>query len=105
MGSLIGTRFNGISGSMVLSTLGAGLIATLLACAIAALGALLASGIVGLPPAALLLAFAPGGVEVMAALAIETGLEPAFVAAHHVMRLLILTVLVPVLLAAERRTD
>ncbi len=102
MGALIGTRFNGITGAQVIAALAAGVVATLVACIIAGACALLAAGIVGLPPAALLLAFAPGGVEVMAALAIETGLEPAFVAAHHVMRLVILTILIPVLLRGMR---
>jgi hypothetical protein len=63
---------------------------------------MLAAGLVGLPPAALLLAFAPGGVEVMAALAVETALEPAFVAAHHVFRLILLSALVPALLVRMR---
>jgi uncharacterized membrane protein AbrB (regulator of aidB expression) len=70
---------------------------------VAAAGAVVAAEVVDLPAAALLLAFAPGGVEVMAALAVETGLEPAFVAAHHVFRLMLLSVLVPILLARERR--
>ena len=69
----------------------------------ASVGAVVASWIIGLPAAALLLAFAPGGVEVMAAIAVETGLEPALVAAHHVFRLLVLTVLVPVMIARARR--
>jgi len=103
MGALIGTRFKGISGPEIRGALWAGIGVTLIACAVASAGAFLAAGLVGLSPAALLLAFAPGGVEVMAALAVETGLEPAFVAAHHVFRLLILTVLVPVLLTVERR--
>src|SRR6056297_1409595 len=81
----------------------AGLGVTLAACVVAALGAVLAGWLVGLPPAVVLLAFAPGGVEVMAALAIEAGLEPAFVAAHHVVRLIILTAAVPLFLASERR--
>ncbi len=103
MGTLIGTRFNGISRAEVLSALGAGLAAAVLACAIAAVAAVLAGYLVDVPTAAVLLAFAPGGVEVMAAIAVETGLEPAFVAAHHVFRLIFLTVLVPILLTAERR--
>jgi uncharacterized membrane protein AbrB (regulator of aidB expression) len=65
---------------------------------VAALGAIIAAELIGLPPAALLLAFAPGGVEIMAALAVSTGLEPALVAAHHVARLLILSVAVPLLI-------
>jgi membrane AbrB-like protein len=104
MGSLIGTRFRGVDRGALAGALLAGLVCTLIACAVAALGAVLASEIVGLPPAVLLLAFAPGGVEVMAAIAIETGLEPAFVAAHHVFRLLALTVIVPVMVVWARRS-
>jgi len=98
MGSLIGTRFRGFDRRALPGALLAGSITTLIACAIAALGALLAARIVDVPAAALLLAFAPGGVEIMAALAIETGLEPAFVAAHHVFRLFALVLLIPLFL-------
>lgn len=97
MGALIGTRFNGISRSEVVSGLGAGLAITLGACLFAAIGAFAASLVVNVPPAALLLAFSPGGLETMAAIAVETNLEPAFVAAHHVFRLAVLTVLFPLL--------
>lgn len=103
MGVLIGTRFRGFDPRGVWGALGAGIVTTLVACAVASVGAVVASWIIGLPAAALLLAFAPGGVEVMAAIAVETGLEPALVAAHHVFRLLVLTVLVPVMIARARR--
>jgi uncharacterized protein len=103
MGSLIGTRFVGVDRAVLANAFLAGLVCTFIACGVAALGAVLASELVGLPPAVLLLAFAPGGVEVMAAIAIETGLEPAFVAAHHVFRLLALTVIVPVMVVWARR--
>jgi membrane AbrB-like protein len=103
MGSLIGTRFRGLGRTEFFGALAAGVVTTIVTCAIAALGAIIAAEIVGLPPAALLLAFAPGGVEVMAALAVETGLEPALVAAHHVFRLVLLSVLVPIILARQRR--
>jgi hypothetical protein len=102
MGSLIGTRLSGVDRSGLMQALEAGVVTTLVACAVAAGGAWLASGLVGLPPGALLLAFAPGGVEVMAALAVETGLEPAFVAAHHVFRLFVLSLFVPVLVRRTR---
>jgi len=104
MGSLIGTRFQGLDRRGLAQAAAAGLLATLIACAAAAAGAWLAAGLVGLPPAVLLLAFAPGGVEVMAALAVQTGLEPAFVAAHHVFRLLLLGALVPMVLMRARRS-
>ena len=103
MGSMIGTRFRGLDRRGLLRATAAGVMATLIACAVAAVGAWLAAGLVGLPPAVLLLAFAPGGVEVMAALAVQTGLEPAFVAAHHVFRLLLLGVLMPVVIARTLR--
>jgi len=103
MGSLIGTRFRGMGLAGLFDAIAAGVVATLVACLVAALGAVLAARVVDIPPAALLLAFAPGGVEVMAALAVETGLEPAFVAAHHVFRLILLSILIPVFLARERR--
>ena len=102
MGTLIGTRFRGFDPRGVWAAMGAGLVTTIVACAVASVGAVIASWLIGLPAAALLLAFAPGGVEVMAAIAVETGLEPALVAAHHVFRLLVLTVLVPVMIARAR---
>jgi len=103
MGSLIGTRFRGLDRRAFSAAFLAGVAATLIACAVAAIGAALAARIVDIPPGALLLAFAPGGVEVMAALAVESGLEPAFVAAHHVFRLLLLSALLPMLLIWDRR--
>lgn len=95
MGSLIGTRFRGFERQALPGALLAGAATTVMACLVAALGALLAARLVDLPAAVLLLAFAPGGVEIMAALAIETGLEPAFVAGHHVFRLFALGLLIP----------
>jgi len=103
MGALIGTRFRGVSMSELRRGIWAGCMVTLLACAVAAMAAGGAAYLLDLPPAMLLIAFAPGGVEIMAAMAVQIGVEPAFVAAHHVLRLLILTVLVPVLLRNLRR--
>ena len=96
MGALIGTRLSGVDRRGLARALRAGIVSTGVACTVAAGGAWLASQLLGLPPGALLLAFAPGGVEVMAAIAVETRLEPAFVAAHHVFRLFALSLLVPV---------
>ena len=41
------------------------------------------------------LAYAPGGVEAMAAMALALRLDPAFVGAHHVLRILGLNVAGP----------
>lgn len=104
MGALIGTRFRGFGRHEVVAALSAGIVMTLVACAVAAFGAFVAAYTIGLSPAVLLLAFAPGGVEIMAALAVETGLEPAFVAAHHVFRLLFLGLLIPFLVMHDRQS-
>ena len=53
----------------------------------------------------LFLSYAPGGVEAMAAMAVQLHLAPAVVAAHHVLRLLVLTVLVPLMLARATARD
>jgi membrane AbrB-like protein len=95
LGTLIGSRFAGQS----VSVLRGGLVAGIWVTTINVVVTLLAMGValvtLGLPPALLIVGFAPGGVEAMAAMAVTLGLDPAFVAAHHVMRLVILTVLIP----------
>lgn len=98
MGALIGTRFKGISAEMFVKAIGAGVVVTLITVSMAILGVILAMTLVGLDPSLLFVAFAPGGVEAMAAIAVQSGLDPTFVAAHHIFRLLLLTILVPVLL-------
>lgn len=102
MGTLIGSRFAGQKLSALRLDVLAGLWVTGVNVTIT-LGAIAVSmALMGLPPALLIVAFAPGGVEAMAGIAVTLGLDPAFVAAHHVMRLMILTVLMPVMLRAAR---
>lgn len=105
MGTLIGTRFRGQRWRDLVGNFGAGIGVTLVACALAAVGGVLAAHWLDLSVALLLISFAPGGVEIMVAMAVQIGVEPTFVAAHHVFRLIILTGLIPVLIArATRRT-
>ncbi|SIS94366.1 hypothetical protein SAMN05421759_10751 [Roseivivax lentus] len=99
MGVLIGSRFSGQGWRDVRAAMAAGAWVTAVTGAMTALGVLGAWIALGLPPALLIVAFAPGGVEAMAAISVTLGLDPAFVAAHHVVRLLILTALIPVLMA------
>ena len=53
----------------------------------------------GVGPAAGMLAFAPGSMEVMTAIALTLNAHPAYVVAHHLFRSLLLMALVPVLAA------
>ena len=103
MGTLIGTRFSGVSLTRLRHSLLAGLAATLVAATASAGVAMIAAWLTGLSPALLLISLAPGGVETMAALALLMHLDPAFVAAHHVFRLLVLTLLVPAWLRLAAR--
>jgi len=103
MGTLIGSRFLGQTPSQLRLDFLAGLWVTGTNVVVTLAAIALGIQIMGLSPALLIVAFAPGGVEAMAAIAVTLGLDPAFVAAHHVMRLLILTVLMPVLFSSAKR--
>lgn len=100
MGTLIGTRFSGVSLALIRKAAGAALAFTALAGTVAVLAGLVAMALLDVPLVQALVAYAPGGLEAMAAMALLLGVNPAFVAAHHVARLLFLTVLIP--LAMQR---
>lgn len=104
MGSLIGTRFDGVSRKELLRSLWAGLAVTTVGGIGAFLGAMFVLLVLGLDPALLIVSFAPGGVEAMVAIAAELGLSPAFVAGHHVWRLIVLGFLIP-FLSRDRPND
>jgi membrane AbrB-like protein len=103
MGTMIGTRFSGVRPRDLARYAGAGLMTTFIAVAIAGAAAYVSSWLTGLPLGPMLVAFAPGGVETMAAIALLINADPAFVAAHHVMRLFILTALVPIFLGRTKK--
>lgn len=103
MGTLIGTRFSGVSLGMLRKGLFAGILATLVAVTCALLAALPIAALLEMPLTHVLIAFAPGGLETMIAMGIVMGANPGFVAACHVGRLFILTLLVPALLGLRKR--
>lgn len=99
MGALIGSRFSGVSLRDLRAAIGGGLWVTLVNVSVTLLAVVLAAQLFDLPIPMLIVAFAPGGVEAMAAIALVLSLDPAFVAAHHVSRLVLLSFLVPALVA------
>ena len=101
-GAVIGSRFAGISRGELreLAWLGAALAA--LAMAVSALGAALAARMLDLPFGQVWIAYAPGGVEGMAAIAIALDYDPVFVATHHIARLVILFALLPLAIGSGR---
>lgn len=99
LGSLIGTRFSGVGLGLFLNGLAAGVVITLIAVGAAVLGSVPIALALEMPLAHVLVALAPGGLETMIAMGVVLSVVPGFVAACHIMRLLVLSVLLPVMLA------
>lgn len=107
-GALIGSRFMGISRAEFFRAALGGVIATGLTICITTLVALAASLFVAMPFGQIWIGLAPGALEGMGALGIALGYDTAFIAAHHVIRLLLLSFAIPgvvmLLRLSERRT-
>lgn len=97
LGTILGCRFLGIPPRMVLraSTLSFG--ATVITLILAALGAWAMQAGAGVGIDQGLLALAPGGLTEMGLIALAIHADVAFVALHHVVRILVVIVLAPVL--------
>ncbi|WP_269583320.1 AbrB family transcriptional regulator [Roseibium sp. Sym1] len=95
MGAMIGCRFATMTFRQFVSVLGASLAAFSAAFLTSIAGALLASSLVDIPFGQALLAYAPGGLEVMTLLAFMLDLDPAFVAAHQIARFTGMVLLLP----------
>ena len=95
MGALIGSRFAGITRVEFMQAALGGTMATLVTVAITTVFALVLGQIVTMPIGQLWLGLSPGGLESMGALGIALGYDTAFIAAHHVARLLMLTFAIP----------
>lgn len=105
LGTLIGTRFSGVTPRELRAAAMAGLALTGMAVTIALAFAFVAASLTGLPLDQTLIAFAPGGVETMSAMALLMNADPTFVAAHHVSRLFFLTFLIPLALGRSGAND
>ncbi len=95
LGASVGSRFAGSDLSTLKHFLLASLGAFVVASSVALAFALLAAALSGEGVGKVIVAFAPGGVEAMSALAFVIGLDPAFVAAHHIVRFLLIGLLLP----------
>ncbi len=96
LGGVIGARFANTPLRLLSSYLGAafGSIAVLLV--IAGLFAAAVISVFALPAADVTIAFAPGSVDAMMLLAIALALDPVYVGAHHVTRIMFVSLLMPV---------
>ena len=98
IGAGIGARFSAFTLAEVLRTMlaGLGLVMVMFVTTVAyGYGLHL---VTGTPPLLLFLALAPGGAPEMSLVALALGIEPAFVATHHIIRIALVVALVPVFL-------
>jgi uncharacterized protein len=102
VGALIGTRFGSVTLQELRRAITGGVIATGLTVSIVTLMAWLTSRLVDMPFGQLWLGLAPGALEGMGAMGVALGYDTAFIAAHHVARLLLLTIAIPVVAVMVR---
>lgn len=102
LGTVLGCRFAGIRARSLLPALALSLGATLIMLALALGFALALRSLTGQSADQLLLAYAPGGLTEMSLVAIALNAEVAFVAAHHVLRILMVIVAAPLLFRVLR---
>jgi membrane AbrB-like protein len=96
LGAINGSRFNDTSFRLLLGYLSASLGVLVVVLAACAVFVLIASWALSLPVANLVASYAPGSVDVMMILALALHLDPVFVGAHHLARILVVSSLLPV---------
>ena len=96
VGSAIGCRFAGVTMRLVLRAVTATLGSTGILLGVNVVFAVLLHQALDLPAAALMLAYAPGGLAEMSLIAIAIGTDAAFVATHHIVRIFLIVVFAPV---------
>lgn len=97
LGCAIGARFKGLSPRMLAGLMGQSGVATLIALAVLGVFAELIHQLMGVPRDVAFLALAPGGIGEMALLAVALGLDPIFVAFHHLLRMIALMLALPLM--------
>lgn len=89
VGCHIGSRFANTTRQEVLRLVGQSVGLTALLLGLAAAVSWGVTGITGFPALAVFLAFVPGGIAEMSLVAVVMNLDPVFVAAHHIFRVLL----------------
>lgn len=105
IGVSVGTRFGGVP----LITVGYNLLMAVMQALALLLIALIAAWaghlLTGYSQAAALLAYMPGGAPELSLVALSLNIDPAFVTSHHLLRLTLLVLLLPVLLRLFQRSS
>lgn len=107
IGAAIGTAFVGVRVREVSSTLAHAMVISVLMLVLALVFSLLTQRLTGLPFAALMLSFSPGGFAEMALVGFAMGIDVTFIITHQVARYLFVTFMAPIMgaLLARRAGD
>ena len=103
IGTGVGCRFAGIAVAQILRALALAVGATAILLGMTAGFAAALSGLGGVSAPAVLLAFAPGGLAEMSLIALALGVDVAYVATHHVVRIFLIVALAPLVFKLLRR--
>jgi membrane AbrB-like protein len=95
IGTLIGSRFSRMKTTTLLRHLAAGLGSFAVACLITAVFVALVALTTHVRFADVLVAYAPGAMDAMLALALTLHIDPIFVGAHHLSRFIFVTIATP----------
>lgn len=105
LGVMIGARFAHFSLAELKHSLADGFSCFVIALAVSSAGAAITAAVAGLPFALTLLAFAPGGLEAMTIMSFALDLDPAYVAAHQVVRYVAICLFLPPLVTIFLRRN
>ena len=99
VGSAIGARFTGVPVRRVFGLMAAAVVSTAAMLAATIAFALVLAPATGIDWRSIVLAYAPGGLAEMSLIALSLGIETAFVATHHVIRIGFIVVGAPLVFA------
>ena len=95
VGATLGCRFVGFPLGLAGRTIGHGAVVGLVMIAITVAFGMLMARLTGLPLAAIILGYAPGGLAEMSLVAIALAVDAAFVATHHIVRIILIVTCAP----------
>ncbi len=103
IGATLGCRFVGVSLAMIGHAVRHSIVTAIAMLATTILFAWVLAQITGYPLPALILAFAPGGLAEMSLVALALDVDAAFVASHHIARIVMVVILAPAVFRLMRR--
>jgi membrane AbrB-like protein len=103
IGAAIGGRFSGMALRHMARIAGHAVISAVIMLALTVAFSLALARLTGYPLPAIVLAFAPGGLAEMSLIALALSVDAAFVASHHIARIIMVVTLAPAVFRLTRR--